>query len=85
MISLFLNTSVDFLNRIGFAKAHVFAYSVRKGTADETSFMQAIFTAVDITRHRACYDKAHATPLPHHNIQHEKPAGERKRFPAEAQ
>ena len=56
-----------------------------KGTADETSFMQAIFTAVDITRHRACYDTAHATPLPHHNIQHEKPAGERKRFPAEAQ
>lgn len=29
------NTSVDFLNRIGFAKAHVFAYSVRKGTAAE--------------------------------------------------
>ena len=29
------NTSVDFLNKIGFAKAHVFAYSVRKGTAAE--------------------------------------------------
>lgn len=29
------NASVNFLNRIGFAKAHVFAYSVRKGTAAE--------------------------------------------------
>lgn len=56
-----------------------------KGIADETSFLQAIFTAIDIARHRACYDKAHATPLPHHAIQHEKTAGERKRFSAEAQ
>lgn len=28
-------TSVDFLNKVAFAKAHVFAYSVRKGTAAE--------------------------------------------------
>ncbi len=34
-----------------------------KGTADETSLRQAIFTAIDAYRNRERYDKAHANPL----------------------
>lgn len=56
-----------------------------KGTADETSFLHAVYAAVDIFRHREVYDNAHANPLPHYAMQHERPAGERRRFPVEQQ
>lgn len=36
-----------------------------KGEASELSFLHAIYTAVDIFRHRALYDESHANPLPH--------------------
>lgn len=36
-----------------------------KGEASELSFLQAIYNAVDIFRHREAYDEAHENPLPH--------------------
>lgn len=36
-----------------------------KNEASETSFLHAIYTAIDIVRHRETYDEAHANPLPH--------------------
>lgn len=56
-----------------------------KGIADEASFMQALYAAVDIFRHREMYDKAHANPLSVHTAQNERPAGDRRRFPSDAQ
>ncbi len=44
--------------------AHGTAYDIAgKGIADETSFRQAIFAAIDIFRNRICYDEAYANPL----------------------
>ncbi len=34
-----------------------------KGVADENSFRQAVYTAVDVYRNRQAYDQAHANPL----------------------
>lgn len=36
-----------------------------KNEASSLSFLQAIYNAVDIFRHREAYDEAHANPLPH--------------------
>ncbi len=36
-----------------------------KGEASELSFLQAIYNAIDIYRHREVYDESHANPLPH--------------------
>lgn len=36
-----------------------------KNEASETSFLQAIYAAIDIARHRETYDESHANPLPH--------------------
>lgn len=35
-----------------------------KGVADETSFRQAIYTAIDICRNRVVWDEAYTNPLP---------------------
>jgi len=35
-----------------------------KGEADENSFRQAIFTAIDIFRNRQAWDEGHSSPLP---------------------
>ncbi len=51
--------------------AHGTAYDIAgKGVADENSFRQAIYTAIDICRCRVSYDKSHANPLP--KLYHEK-------------
>ncbi len=43
---------------------HGTAYDIAgKGVADETSFRQAIFAAIDILRNRQRYDEAHKRPL----------------------
>lgn len=36
-----------------------------KNEASALSFLQAIYSAVDIFRHREAYDESHANPLPH--------------------
>ena len=56
-----------------------------KGEVDEASFRHAIYTVIDVTRHRLAYDAARANPLPPYTPQHERMGGERRRFPAEAQ
>lgn len=46
------------------APTHGTQYAIAgKDEADETSFRQAIFTAIDAFRNRERYDKAHANPL----------------------
>lgn len=59
---------------------HGTAYEIAgKGTADEASLRNAIFTAIDIFRNRADYDEPMAHPLP--KLYHEKhEEGERPRF-----
>ena len=43
---------------------HGTAYDIAgKNEADESSFRQAVYTALDVYRHRLDYDKAHAHPL----------------------
>lgn len=50
---------------------HGTAYDIAgKGLADESSFRQAIYTAIDIYRNRANYDEPLANPLP--KLYHEK-------------
>jgi len=45
--------------------AHGTAYDIAgQGVADENSFRQAIYTAIDICRHRHFYDEANSNPLP---------------------
>ncbi len=60
--------------------AHGTAYDIAgKGIADENSFRQAIYAAIDICRNRKAYDEAHATPLP--KLYHERrDDGEKNRF-----
>ncbi len=60
--------------------AHGTAYDIAgKGIADENSFRQAIYTAIDICRNRRRYDEAHANPLP--KLYHEKrDDGDKNRF-----
>lgn len=44
---------------------HGTAYDIAgKGKASVASFLQAIYTAIDVCRHRKSYDEAHANPLP---------------------
>ena len=44
--------------------AHVTAYDIAgKGVADENSFRQAVYTAIDIFRNRSRYEEAYAHPL----------------------
>lgn len=44
---------------------HGTAYEIAgKGEADTASFLQSIYAAIDITRNRETYDKAHENPLP---------------------
>ncbi len=51
--------------------AHGTAYDIAgKGVADENSFRQAIYTAIDICRCRRAYDDSHSNPLP--KLYHEK-------------
>ncbi len=51
--------------------AHGTAYDIAgQGKADEGSFRQAIYTAIDVYRNRAFFDEAHANPLRKHY--HEK-------------
>ena len=59
---------------------HGTAYDIAgKGVADPTSFRHAIFTAIDIFRHRAEYDAPYENPLP--KLFHEKrDEGEKVRF-----
>ena len=46
------------------APVHGTQYDIAgKGKADEASLRQAIFTAIDVFRNRARFDKAHANPL----------------------
>lgn len=49
-----------------------------KNEASEMSFLHAIYTAVDIYRHREAYDEAHANPLPH-IVQHDRREDRRPR------
>ena len=50
---------------------HGTAYDIAgKGVADENSFRQAVFMALDIYRNRAIYDEPMANPLP--KLYHEK-------------
>lgn len=44
---------------------HGTAYDIAgKGIADENSFRQAVYTAIDVWRNRIQYDEAHENPLP---------------------
>ncbi len=44
---------------------HGTAYDiVGKGKANPASFLNAIYTAIDVYRNRICYDEAHENPLP---------------------
>ena len=44
--------------------AHGTAYDIAgKGVADENSFRQAVYTAIDVARNRVRYDEAYARPL----------------------
>lgn len=50
-----------------------------KGTANEACMRNAIYTAIDIVRHRAEYDEPYANPL--QKLYHERPdSGEKLRF-----
>ena len=54
-----------------------------KGVADELSLRHAIYTAIDMYRHRAEYDEPMANPLP--KLYHEKREdGEKARFAIKA-
>lgn len=56
---------------------HGTAYDIAgKGVADENSFRQALFTAVDIWRNRQFYDEAHGNPLP--KLYHDRREDERR-------
>ena len=59
---------------------HGTAYDIAgQGKADENSLRQAIYTAIDIYRNRACYDEPLSHPLP--KLFHEKREdGEKVRF-----
>ena len=59
---------------------HGTAYDIAgKGVADEQSFRQAIYAAIDIWRNRQNYDEPLANPLP--KLYHEKREdGEKARF-----
>ena len=54
-----------------------------KGIADEQSLRHAIYTAIDMYRHRAEYDEPKANPLP--KLYHEKREdGDKARFTVKA-
>lgn len=56
---------------------HGTAYDIAgKGVADENSFRQALYTAIDVFRNRQRYDEATADPLP--KLYHEKREDERR-------
>ncbi len=55
---------------------HGTAYDIAgKGVASPDSFRNAIYAAIDISRNRAAYDKAHANPLP--KLYHDRKEDER--------
>ena len=47
-----------------------------KGVADENSFRQAIYTAIDVVRHRQAYDEATENPL--EELYHKRREDERR-------
>lgn len=52
------------LSVIRTSPAHGTAYDIAsKNVADENSFRQAVYTAMDVARNRSIYDKAHRDPL----------------------
>lgn len=56
---------------------HGTAYDIAgKGMADENSFRQALYTAIDVCRNRTRYDEAHEHPL--EKLYHERREDERK-------
>lgn len=62
--------------------AHGTAFDIAgKGIADENSFRQAIYEAIDIYRNRINYDKAYENPLPK-LYQEKREDGEKSRFQA---
>lgn len=65
--ALFMDEGVNFtagLDLVRTSPAHGTAYDiVGKNCANETSMRHALFTAIDILRNRAAYDKMHANPL----------------------
>lgn len=63
---------------------HGTAYDIAgKGKADENSFRQALYTAIDIWRNRRFYDEAHQQPL--EKLYHERREDERRRPSAPVQ
>ena len=65
--SLTCNEGVEYtagLPLVRTAPAHTARYDIAgKGLADENMLRQAVYTAIDIFRHRAAYDEGHANPL----------------------
>lgn len=56
---------------------HGTAYDIAgKGIADETSFRQALYVAIDVCRNRQLYDESHADPLA--KLYHERREDERR-------
>lgn len=67
--SLSMNEGVNYtagLDVVCVSPDHGPAYDIAgKGEASESSFLQAIYHAIDIYRNREAYDEANAHPLPH--------------------
>ena len=67
MKALAMNDGVNFtagLSIVRTSPAHGTAHDIAgKGVADENSFRQAIYTAIDILRNREMYDNARRNPL----------------------
>ena len=65
--------------------AHGTAYDIAgQGSADENSFRQAIYTAIDVWRNRQMFDEARQNPLPKlYHDRREEIGGPRFRLPSE--
>lgn len=74
--TLAMNSGVNFTAGLPYVRTspdHGTAYDIAgRGTADGGSMRQAIFTAIDIFRSRANYDKAYANPLRRQYIEKNK-------------
>lgn len=77
--ALAMDNGVNFtagLTRVRTSPDHGVAYDIAgKGVADETSFRQAIYSAIDIARRRYMYDAGHQNPL--HKLYRERKEDER--------
>ncbi len=85
--ALVMNEGVNFTAGLPLVRTspdHGTAYDIAgKNRADENSFRQAVYTAIDITRNRLRFDEAQQNPLP--KLYHEKREDvRRQRRPTEA-